>query len=344
MISALILLAGTAQAADIQPSLLTQIQATVFDQDVDPQADPATWGDPEDDPGFKVRRARAGFEGSDEDFIYGVVLGMSSGFDAISSGSHDVGVVDAYGGWRMTDTLAISAGVQKVPFGRELLMSAGEILFQDRSLISNHIAPGRDVGILLDTHTAGAHLQAGVFNGNNELLGDDNPGFLFAGRASYTIGGDEPVSTHGRVDNLIWSTGSNVAYNQGLATDELDLGADLLLRVGALAVLAEVQMATITPTASDVAEPDVLAATTMRGGTLQVGYSHGAWEPALRVEYFDSDTAHDNNGDLMVINAGVTGHFADDHFRAGVGFVHREELGGNALANDTAKFWFQVKH
>ena len=34
--------------------MLVQVWGTVYDQDEDPMADPATYGDPEDDVGFKV--------------------------------------------------------------------------------------------------------------------------------------------------------------------------------------------------------------------------------------------------------------------------------------------------
>ena len=39
-----------------------QMWVTALDQDVDPLTDPASYGDPEDDPGFKIRRARLGLD------------------------------------------------------------------------------------------------------------------------------------------------------------------------------------------------------------------------------------------------------------------------------------------
>ena len=39
------------------PVGLLQVWGTVWDQDVEPSTDPASYGDPEDDIGFKVRRA-----------------------------------------------------------------------------------------------------------------------------------------------------------------------------------------------------------------------------------------------------------------------------------------------
>ena len=341
MISLVLFLSQGAQAAELEPTILTQVWATVFDQDVDEQADAASWGDPEDDPGLKIRRARMGFEGSDGDFSYGVVVGMSSGFDARSTSDGEIELVDAYGGWQFSPSMAVLAGVQKVPYSREQLMSAGELVFQDRSVAATHIAPGRDVGVMLDANAFGGHIQLGVFNGNDSILGDDNAGFLFAGRASYTLGGDEPTSTWGVADGIVWSTGSNVLYNQGTATDELNLGADLLLKAGALSVLAEGHYSSISPTSTDVASPGVFSETARLGGMLQIGYTQGLLEPAVRLEYFDDNSDSQDNGDIAIAMAGVTAHLSDDKVRAGVGFVHREELGGSAISNDTARFWFQ---
>ena len=143
MIASLLLLGSAAHAQDLDPTLLTQIWVTAFDQDVSEQADPAGYGDPEDDQGFKLRRARAGFTGSDGNFFYGLVFGMSSGADGLANSEGTVGIVDAYGGWNVHRHFALTAGVQKVPFGREQLLSSGELVFQERAITSNHIAPGR---------------------------------------------------------------------------------------------------------------------------------------------------------------------------------------------------------
>ena len=61
-----------------KPYALIQSWITLHDQDVDPLVDPAGYGDPEDDPGFKLRRVRLGLEGADDTLSYGVVVGVSS--------------------------------------------------------------------------------------------------------------------------------------------------------------------------------------------------------------------------------------------------------------------------
>ena len=87
----LCLLAATTAFADDaltlpapQPYALLQLWVTAYDMDQDPQADPASYGDPEDDIGVKVRRARLGFEGSADRLRYGLVFGTSSPYDAVA--------------------------------------------------------------------------------------------------------------------------------------------------------------------------------------------------------------------------------------------------------------------
>ena len=65
-----LLVSSFAHAEDFVPTptpyLLVQSWATLYDQDESTLADPSGYGDPEDDIGFKLRRARAGFTGQSD--------------------------------------------------------------------------------------------------------------------------------------------------------------------------------------------------------------------------------------------------------------------------------------
>ena len=209
---------------------------------------------------------------------------------------------------------------------------------------SNHLTPGRELGVLAQGGSAGIHVAFGAFNGNGSLLGDDNAGVLVAGRASYSGGDGWTDKTWGTVDGLAWSVGANALYDNDVAISEFGYGADLLVRAGSLAVLLEALSLALEPTNSDLKNPEVLSKTQRLGGTAQVGYTVGAWDPAIRAEWFDDATLSTDNGDLIHIVAGVTGHFVEDTVRAGGGLVHRQELGGKSLANDTARIWLQFNY
>ncbi len=318
-----------------QPSLLIQSWVTAWDQDQRKQSDPSGYGDPEDDPGFKLRRVRAGFMGEDGALHYGILFGMSSPADGVIGGDGELEVVDAYGGWAIHRHLGVTAGVQKVPFGREALISAADLVFQERSVASNHLTPGRELGVVASVGPEHIDLTLGAFNGNGSLLGDDNAGFLLAARAQYDLGLGEGGAL---------SVGLNGLYDSGLATEELGLGVDFQLELGSLEVLAEGIALSLEPTHTDLSTPAVLGKTQRLGGHLQVGYTIQQWEPAVRIEFFDDDRDAEDNGDLLHALVGLTGHFADDRVRAGAGVLHREELQGKALANDTARIWLQINY
>ena len=345
MIASILLLSGVANAQDLEPSLLTQVWATAFDQDVNEQSDPAGYGDPEDDQGFKLRRARAGFSGKDGAFYYGMVFGMSSGADGLTDSTGTVGVVDAYAGWEIHPMFQMTAGVQKVPFGRENLLASAELVFQERSISSNHIGPGRELGLLGATSASGVDIQVGLFNGNGSILGDDNQGLMYAARAEYTMGQREDAqTTFGVVDSPVVGIGTNLFYDQGTATDTLAYGADLLFRIKGLALLAEVHMASLSAGDSTVDVPDVFADTSRLGAVVQAGWTVGLFEPAIRAEIYDDDRGAEDNGDVLKAVAGVTAHFSEDRVRAGMAYVHRQELGGQSVANDTARLFFQMNY
>jgi hypothetical protein len=77
---------------------------------------------------------------------------------------------------------------------------------------------------------------------------------------------------------------------------------------------------------------------------VQAGWTLGNLEPAIRAEIYDDDKSAEDNGDILKILAGVTAHFSEDRVRAGMAYVHRTELGGRNLANDTARLFFQMRY
>ena len=103
-------------------------------------------------------------------------------------------------------------------------------------------------------------------------------------------------------------------------------------------------MATLSPADSTVDVPEVFADTTRFGAIVQAGWSTGMFEPSIRAEIYDDDRGVEDNGDVLKAIAGVTAHFNEDRVRAGLAYVHRQELGGQSVANDTARLFFQMKY
>jgi len=224
-------------------------------------------------------------------------------------------------------------------------MSSRNLTFQERSIHSVWIAPIQDVGVLADWEsTFGLRAQAGVFNGGGDLFGDDNGGLLYGGRVEYARG--DTYRTWGESQNVTIGIGSSAFYNQDVATNTLAFEADVLVRIWRVTLLGEFAQSNISPGDTTIAMPDTLVKTTQRGVTGQIGYwqpfKRGGLEIATRLSLFDDATHLDDNGDVALIHSGLTWRDALAGIDLGAGYIHREELQGRSLANDSIRLWVQL--
>jgi hypothetical protein len=317
---------------------------------VNPITDPAGYGDPEDDFGFKIRRARIGLVAKEDRVKYDVTMGFSSGFDAVDPpGSESIQLITAEGSYRAAKGLWVTGGVQKVPTGRDFLMSASQLATGDRAVGSVRMVPGRDVGISADYNTGDSdgdgfkvRVRAGLFNGNGDLMGDDNDGKLVAGRVDLVFGPGNVYRTWGRVKGATFGLAGDYWMNNDLGTEETGYGADAIFRIEGLALMAEWHMATLSPQNADIVMPSLMAEAPRMGAVYQAGYSVWMVEPHIRYTTFDDNRNFDDNGDVAEVQGGITWHGGDDMVRAGLAYVHRTEPAGVATDNDTARMWLQL--
>ncbi|MEL6346505.1 MAG: porin [Myxococcota bacterium] len=330
------------------PYLQAHVWATLYDGDTDRTADPAGYGDPEDDPGFKIRRGRVGFTGQNEEWLYAVIVGQSAPFDGLAAvNTPRIDVVDAHAGWSPVDNLWLVAGVQKVPVSRELIMSSQRLALVERSAASEWLIPGRDTGFLanyqIGSETMYGRLSAGVFNGNRSLITDDNLGKLLAVRAEFVSGDANPYYTFGVVEGVTFAIAADFWRDDDVATDTLGAGVDLMLRAGAVSFTAEARVADLAPDDTTINEPAVLAPIRQIGALAQIGYTIGSFEPAARFSLFDDDTDLDDNGDVGDVLVGITYGDRSARNRIGGGFVHRIEFQGAQTNNDTLRLWWLLR-
>lgn len=347
-----------AQAGDALPkpktTALLQAWVTAWDQDEDPITDPAAYGDPEDDPGLKLRRARLGIRSDGEGPLsYELTFGTSAPYDAVlGNGNPDVGIIDAYAGYEIVKGLTVSGGMLKVPASRDWLISTADHPFGERSVGAQWVAPGRDTGLMLDGRfgkkdALRGRIRAGVFNGNGfttgnfAYFGDNNPGKLVAVRAEGAFGPGNVYKTFGKVDGFTLSVAGDFWSNNDLGTRTLGYGGDMLMRVAGLSLMLEGHVATLSPSNSDIVVPGVLADTPRLGTVALLGYTVGRFEPVIGFSTFDDHRSLDDNGDVAIGQGGVIWHGKDDMLRAGAAYITRQELNGTALQNDSARLWLQ---
>ena len=102
-------------------------------------------------------------------------------------------------------------------------------------------------------------------------------------------------------------------------------------------------MATLEPANTDIDVPGVFDTTPRLGTVAQLGYSVKRFEPVVRFSTFDDHREVDDNGDVAIGEAGVVWHGKKDAIRAGALYVTRQELQGQAISNDSARLWMQLK-
>lgn len=324
--------------AAVRPVALLQVWLTAYDMDADAQADSTGYGDPEDDPGLKVKRARFGFAGDIKKWKYRLTVGTSAPYDGLDEPAEPIEVVDAWVGVQPAKGLDLRVGRTKVPFSRDQMIGAGELTFTERGIASEHLVPDRALGLTGAFGRGGGKVTLGVFNSAGDLFGDDTLGKMFVGRLEWDVGKADTYQTWGDRKEFGLGIGANAYYELGEATDAWAVGGDAMLRVQGFSLLVDGAFSHLTPTATTVDSPEVWAETDRWGVTAQASYQAGPVEPSVRFSMVDDSTL----GQYSQLLVGGAWHTAEDHVRLGAGYELRLE-GDDPVDNDTARLWAQFQ-
>ncbi len=331
----------------LQPTARVQVWATAFDMDEDPQADPAGYGDPEADIGFSIRRARIGLTGNMGGTFWRVSMGTGAPYDGLSSSEDLIQIVDAYGGYGFGEArnTTLSAGIVPVPFARETLMSSLDLTFQERGVGTIWTSPIRDVGVLFDTTQGIFRGRAGVYNGNGDILGDNNNGVMGAARLELASG--DTYRTYSPDGEAAYGVAVSALYNDDISTTTLGLNADALGRVGPITATVGITRNATSPKDDLIAAPDVISDTTAIGFTSQLSAAfpllEGGLEVAARYSSLDDATQLKDNGDVSIVHVGANFHDIAPGIDLGAGYILRLERQGRSVNNDTVRIWTQFR-
>ena len=324
--------------ATFEPSALVQVWVTAYEMDEDKQADASGYGDPEDDEGVKLKRARLGFSGGFKKWSYKLSVGTSAPYDGLSEPEEPIEVVDALVGVEPVNGLEIRVGQGKLPFSRDQLISAGELTFTERGIASEHLTPDRSLGLTVGYGRKGGKITVGAFNAGGDLFGDVAMGKTLVGRLEWDVGKANTYKTWGDRKEFGLGVGANGYYTMGEATSTWAVGGDAMLRGGGLSFLVDGVFSHIAPTETTVETPEVWEETDRWGVTGQLGYQVNAFEPTVRVSMLNDSTL----GGYTQVLFGGAWHTAEDHARVGLGYELRLE-DQDAVDNDTLRLWAQFK-
>jgi hypothetical protein len=363
-----LLLALPALAADgvaLEAHGLLQTWMTLWDQDVDAAADPVTYGDPELDPGFSLRRARLGLGGTlptpgkltATKVWWDVTAGTDAPFDGLSASSPNLSLENASAGLVVTSGRYRSqsiVGLQRVPFSRDNLTSSADLVFQERTIGTEWMLPTTALGVTTapslgfgDGDGEGrAKLHLGAFNADDDLFDNAGGGGVFVARGEAGFGG--ATRTWSPEGKSALGVGASVAFHDTVATEAFLWNVDALARLKWVTLTGGLARSAVSPADTTFASPLVpetteqMAVYGLLSGFVPVEGDQGV-EIAARVDSFDDAGHLDDNGDVLRVHGGVLWRDALPGFDVGAGYVHREELQGLALNNDSVRVWVGVR-
>lgn len=286
-------------------------------------------GDPVTRAGFRLRRARLGFEAR-----FAEPLRVSLTLDPLSGEGY--GLTEAKVTYGIAPWLRLAVGTGKVPFARGEIESSRRLATIERPLVVSEISPGYRLGATAEGDVMEGRLAyvVGVMNGTDGLgEGNEYGGVLTGARVQFTALG-EPAGIDVAGDGVV--IGASAFYEDAPATHGYAAAADLLVALAGFELVLEGLWDTRTPDdAPDVAP--TLADKIERLGahaTLLYQVPGLRLEPVVRAELLDDNTDVEDAGDVVQLSGGVNADVIEDALRAQLHYIRRVERHGPAVAND----------
>jgi hypothetical protein len=313
-------------------------------------------GDPMQEAGFRLRRARLGIDGHVFDSVtYALELNV---FDDERGGGP---LYEAWIDWTPTHYAGVRMGVTKFPFMRSEMMSSRFLPHLDRPIGTDAMSPPNAMGLVLHSSPWKDKLtvEVGLFNGlhRNEhfwkgydgvgaSLGNRWEDLAFVGRLDLAPLGplSKGLADPGHTQGVRFAVGGSGFYNMGNTIETWGASGYAHLKVKGVHLFAEF--------AQDHAEPQDKPTTT---GTMSIEATRRVFNASLgyvflknmlglsaRAEWIDADIDQDNGDDQWLVGGTLTWYALGDYLKFQVEYMHRAELHGKSVDNDWAIFGTQL--
>lgn len=335
----------------IGPTLLIQTQAIPY---VGKEAFLPS-GDPSERGGFRLRRARFGFEGKLYDRV---PFKVNAEFGTDPKGN--ARLHDAWFGYDKWKSFQFYAGSRNVPFTRSSILDSGSGAMVDRSFAVRAMVPFNQVGMSAEGHLwKGALSYAlGVYNGlersdrffegyteNAALLGNRFDGLTYAARLE-----SEPLGPIGStVEDLQKgpfrvAMGASFFFSNGGTRNLLGAGGDVLLHSHGFHLLGEFISNHSSPHDTPTQPTSQISTVQSLAVVGEVGYVLVKRRLGVnaRFEWIDPNTSVDDEADSWIAGGGLSYHVLHDFLKAQLEFTHRQEIHGSSLENDSLVLQIQL--
>ena len=304
-------------------------------------------GDPADSAGFRLQRARFGFDVN--------LMDQGEGRVSVELGSREDGTARIHDAWLAYigfPYAQVFAGAVTVPFSRYELANSADTGLIERPLAVRSMAPGQQVGVL--GHGAVGKnafiYDVGVFNGYSRsdqfyagYAQNYAPfGNRFNGIAVVTRLATEPVGPLGPtiMDEIHQSPrfgiGADYTFSNSGARVIHAASADALLHARGFHLLAEFLYTAAIPKERP-AQPSTTTTNVKSFGLVaETGYMivPKLFGVSARFEYIDPNTDVKDEGDNWLVGGGPMVEFLEDIVKIQAEYTHREEVHGQSLSND----------
>lgn len=271
--------------------------------------------------GFQVRRVKFGAKGKIGDgWGYEIKFATQRAIsDSNELSAGDLFTEDAYISYKIDDSLTMKAGVKKLPFARQELISSSRQVGVDRGLATEFFTLGRSELIELTYKPTGDIILTGaISDGANqnfsEYNADNNNDFAVTGRVDWMAIGDSwSAAKHefGGVEEDALFIGAAAHYEQAdgaNAGTDPESGfawtADALYKTGSLGLTAAIF--------GNHVSNNTINDTDQLGGYLQASLDLDKdWDVFGRWEYIDDDDQGGNSkSPLQAFTVGVNKHIS----------------------------------
>ncbi|MBM4319999.1 MAG: hypothetical protein FJ125_08550, partial [Deltaproteobacteria bacterium] len=307
-------------------------------------------GDLMQEPGFRLRRARLGLDGS---LIRPITFGLEMDlYDEERAGG------PLYEAW-VDATLRSgffggTLGVQKLPYSQGEGLSSVYLTHLERPLAVLAMSPAQVMGLTLHGQPWPGHvfLSAGLYNGIQRkplfyqgyrgvgmTEGNRFERLLYAGKLDLVIFGPmgAEIADLYVEPKLRLAVGEGFFVNDGRSIFGLGSSSYLHLKGWGFHLLAELLYEKSEPQAEPTSPENVLAGVFERTtGYVDLGYMllPQRLGVALRIEWLDSDSDRQDQGDEMILTGTLTYYVVRELCKVMLEATHREELHGEAIDND----------
>jgi hypothetical protein len=312
-------------------------------------------GDPSERGGFRLRRARFGFEGKLYDRV---PFKITAELNSEQRGTTRIN--DAWFGYDKWKSFQVFAGARNVPFSRAAILDSGGSAMIERPLSVRSMAPLRQLGMSVEGHLwkGALNYTLGLYNGlersdrffegyteNSALLGNRFDGLTYAGRLE-----SQPLGPLGNtIEDLKKGpfrvgVGASFFYSNGGTRDILGAGGDVLLHSHGFHLLGEFISNHASPHAVPTQATTQISTVQSLAAIGEIGYVILKNRLAIntRIEWLDPNTSVKDEADSWLLSGGLAYHVLHDFLKAQLDFTHRQEIHGSSLKNDSLVFQLQL--